>query len=45
MKKDRIIGAGGNLYTKIDDDLDKLIDENVRLQDEESKLMEKVKKL
>ena len=37
------MGAGGSLYARIDDELDVLIDENVRLQDEEAKLMTKVR--
>lgn len=43
MKKDKILGSGGSLYAKIDDELDVLIDENVRLQDEEVRLMTKVR--
>ncbi len=43
LKKDRILGAGGSLYSRIDEELDVLIDENVRLQDEEARLMTKVK--
>jgi hypothetical protein len=39
LKKDRIIGGGGNLYSKIDDQLDNLIEENVKLQDEEQRLI------
>jgi len=31
LKKDRILGAGGQLYNKIDEDLDKLIENNLRL--------------
>eukprot|EP00347_Sterkiella_histriomuscorum_P001912 403370193 len=45
LKKDRILGAGGQLYAKIDLDLDKLIDDNLRLQDEEHKLTLQVKKM
>ncbi|CDW86689.1 protein fantom [Stylonychia lemnae] len=45
LKKDRILGAGGQLYNKIDEDLDKMIEDNLRLQDEEQDLTRKVKKL
>lgn len=45
MKKDKILGAGGSIYAKIDDELDRMIEENLRLQDDEHHLMTKVKKL
>jgi hypothetical protein len=31
LKKDRILGSGGNLYARIDEELDTLIEENVKL--------------
>ena len=45
LKKDRIVGAGGKLYDKIDDDLDKMIEKNLTLQDEEHSLTMQVKRL
>ena len=31
LKKDRIVSSGGTISSRIDVDLDKLVDENVRL--------------
>ena len=45
LKKDRIVSSGGTISSRIDVDLDVLVDENVRLQDEEQKLMRAVQKL
>ena len=47
MKKDRLIkgGSGASLSQRIDDELDGLLDENVRLREEETLLMEKFKTL
>ena len=39
------MGAGGKVYDRIDEELDRMVEENVRLQDEERKYMTAVKKL
>ena len=36
---------GGKSHTKLDEDLDELIEQNFNLQEEERKLMSQVKKL
>lgn len=45
LKKDRLIkgASGAGLGQRIDEELDGLLDENVRLREEESLLMEKFK--
>jgi len=45
LKKDRIIGANGHLSEQIDIDLDRLIEENLRLQREDHDLTAQVKEL
>jgi hypothetical protein len=39
LKRDRLIGKGGALADKLDFNIDGLIDENVRLQEMERKLI------
>lgn len=43
LKRDRIVGKGGALADKLNLDVDTLIEENVRLQDMEQKLIKQVK--
>lgn len=46
LRKDRLVGGGkSSVSAMLEEDLDRLIEENIRLQDEESILMAKVKKL
>ena len=49
MKKDRVLkagGSGGAAYSaKIDEQMDKIIEENFELQERERDLRKKVKKL
>lgn len=45
MKRDKILGSGGQVYNRIDVELDQLIEENFSLQEEERKLTKAVKKI
>ena len=45
MKKDKLVQRGGGGFGNIDEQLDNMIDENFRLQEEERGLMTAVKKL
>lgn len=45
LKKDRIVSSGGQTPQRIDEELDKLIEENIRLQEEDQKLTKAVQKL
>ena len=45
MKRDKIVGGGGQVYAKIDEELDRMVEENMALQEEERQLMSTVKKL
>lgn len=45
LKKDRLVGGKNTVTAQFEEDLDKLIEANIKLQDEEKALMTKVKKL
>lgn len=45
LKKDRLVGDKSKLTAQFDKDIDKLIEDNIKLQDEENDLVKKIKKL
>jgi len=45
LKKDRLVGGKGTFTAQFETDLESLIEENLKLEDEETQLMAKVRKL
>lgn len=45
LKKDRMVGGKSTLTARFEQDLETLIEENLKLEDEEGQLMSKVRKL